>query len=114
MNNNIIEALVLMVVGMSGVFFSLLLFYIIIVVLEASNNFITKRHHHKLASIAKQDVSDELPVELIAAISAAINTIFNKQVVIKKVHFVDSQEDDSWSRAARANIHDSHNIHLGY
>jgi hypothetical protein len=57
---------------------------------------------------------EELTPELIAAISAAINTTFNKQVVIKKVHFVDTSADDAWSRIARTKIHESHNIHMGY
>ncbi len=107
------EGLLIMVVGMGGVFASLLLLMIMIwfmrTVDEHLNNRRIRTYTEKVE--ARQVDSDELNDEIVAAISAAVSTMLKPHVVIRRIRFLSSvQGEESWAVTGRTGIMSSHTV----
>lgn len=107
--DRITEALVLIVVGMGGVFLSLTSLYLLMVVLMKIDSMFSKQPETAVQTPTGETRSEINP-DLIPIISAAIYAVLEKKVIIKTIHFLDDRSDTSWSRIGRLNIIDSHNI----
>jgi Na+-transporting methylmalonyl-CoA/oxaloacetate decarboxylase gamma subunit len=110
----IIEALELIVIGMGGVFTSLLLFYILMLILQKIDKSSETARLKRYAKKANQTEESEITPEIVAAIAAAIEVALHRPIVIRKVHFANTSDDNPWTRTTKLFIHDSHNIHKGY
>jgi Na+-transporting methylmalonyl-CoA/oxaloacetate decarboxylase gamma subunit len=109
--NNLLEALLVMIIGLSGVFLSLLFFYIIIFFLQKSDEKLNKYLVQKKLepNIIDTNITQIKP-EIVAAISAAVFETFHKKIVIKKIHFLDDDKSSQWATSGRINIMGSHNL----
>ncbi len=108
------EAIVVMIVGISAVFSSLVFFYLLIVILMAVDKKINaKKVLSKLkpTSIVKDEESLEvINPEIVAVIAAAAYEMFNKPIVIKKIHYLNQSAGTSWAESGRLTVMGSHNI----
>jgi|DewCreStandDraft_4_1066084.scaffolds.fasta_scaffold00292_10 Na+-transporting methylmalonyl-CoA/oxaloacetate decarboxylase gamma subunit len=107
----LIEALLILFVGMTSVFLSLLFFYIVIFMIrevdEKLNNFLVQK---KLVPTKLDTEKAQIKPEIVAAISAAAYQTFHQPVKIKKIHFLDDSSSREWAVSGRINIMGSHNI----
>jgi len=107
------EALIVMAVGMSGVFASLLFFYLLMVVLNYADSKINQyRVSKKLSPKANLDTNEpivQITPELVAVISAAAYEVFKKPLVVKKIKYL-NKTANSWSESGRMIVMGSHNI----
>lgn len=114
MSEKLIEALLLMVVGMSGVFASLLFLAAMIFGFrwwdEASNARKIKKYSTKLAEIPADE--DAVHDELIAVLSAAVESTFGKGVVIRRIALFGKPGSSAWKSHGRQTIMSSHSINL--
>ena len=106
-----LEASLILVVGMGVVFLSLLLFAGLIVALRASderfNLFRIRRYTARVeAKPGQEDVNDELVAVLTAAAAVAIR----KPVRIRRMRFLDGAATGAWTSTGRLNIMASHAI----
>lgn len=112
MSEKLIEALLLMVVGMAGVFASLLLLAAMIFGFrwwdETSNARKIRKYATKLAEEPAQQ--DELNDELIAVLSAAVESTFGKGVVIRRIALFGKPGSNAWKSHGRQTIMSSHTI----
>jgi sodium pump decarboxylase gamma subunit len=105
------EGLVLLVVGMGGVFVSLLFLAGMIWLFKAADEWINRR---KIASYARQveqagggeDANDEI----VAVLTAAAAAILRKSVVVRRMRFLHADDDSAWAVTGRLNIMASHAI----
>lgn len=109
----LLEASLILLVGMGVVLFSLLLFAGLIVGLRASderfNLFRIRRYTARVEATPpqqQQDVNDELVAVLTAAAAVAIR----KPVRIRRMRFLESGTAGAWTSAGRLNIMASHAI----
>ncbi len=111
MLNLLLDASLVLVVGMGVVVLSLLMFAGLIVVLRASderfNIFRIRRYNAKVeAAPAHEGVNDELVAVLTAAAAVAIR----KPVRIRRMRFLDTASAGAWTSTGRLNIMASHAI----
>jgi len=110
----LMEALVVMLVGMSAVFASLLFFYLLIIALskiEYRINNIRVGNLLKPKSVIKdQQAVDVINPEIVAVIAAAAYEALSKPVVIKKIRYLKQSTESSWAESGRLTIMGSHNI----
>lgn len=107
----IVEALLVMIVGMIGVFISLLFFYFIIFAIQKIddrlNRFLVQK---KLQPERIQSDVAQIKPEIVAAIAAAAYETFHKPIKIKRIHFLDESQSSQWAATGRITIMGSHNI----
>ncbi len=108
----ILESLLVMLVGMTGVFTSLVLLAGMIWFFrwadEGLNAWRIKKYAEKVEA---ERVEDEINDELIAVLSAAAATALRKSVVVKKVQFLSQKTTGgSWAVTGRLNVMASHAI----
>ncbi|MBX2990937.1 MAG: OadG family protein [Bacteroidetes bacterium] len=108
----ILESLLVMLVGMTGVFTSLVFLAGMIWFFrwadEKLNKWKIRRYAEKVES---HQVEDEINDELIALLSAAAATALHKSVVVKKVQFLNQKTAGaSWAVTGRLNVMASHAI----
>lgn len=103
MTEKLFESLLLLVVGMTGVFISLSLLAVMIWMIKTADE---KINLLRILSYAKKvEVQpDEINDELVAVISAAVFTTLKKPVVIRKIRFLDNRAGDAWAVTGRVNI----------
>lgn len=114
MEENIIIATEMLVVGLSTVFIVLSAFAFVIWFLKKVDS---RLLNNEAASAVK--VTDSLFIEkqsdseLVAVISAAATAIIGAKVKVRKIHFLDHQPDEAnWTNTGRLNIMGSHNINI--
>lgn len=108
------EALILLLIGMSGVFAVLTFFYLLILIVNKINYAFNQRKASKKLnpeSISNTN-SDEIDPEIIAVISAAVLVALKSQVKIKSIKFLKEPDDTSWARIGRLSLIESHNINV--
>ncbi len=112
MEENINEAIVVMIVGLGGVFTSLVFFYLLMLALNGIESRINKsRASRKLSPKPAANSEEQINIspEIVAVISAAAYETFRKPVVVKKVKYL-KQTDSKWSETGRMIVMGSHNI----
>jgi Na+-transporting methylmalonyl-CoA/oxaloacetate decarboxylase gamma subunit len=111
MIDNLLESLLLLVVGMIGVMVSLLFLAAMIgafkVVDEWLNSWKIRRYAEKVAVSLPQD---ELSDELAAVLAAAATTTLKRPVRIRRVRLFDAYAGGAWASTGRLNIMASHHI----
>ena len=109
---NIVESLLLLVVGMVGVFSSLILLAGMIWLFRFADEEMNRRRIKKYSQkVETKQVEDEINDELVAVISAAAATAFHKSIIVKKIQFLDQKASGgSWAVTGRLNVMASHAI----
>jgi Na+-transporting methylmalonyl-CoA/oxaloacetate decarboxylase gamma subunit len=109
--NNLFETLLLLVVGMTGVFSALLLLAGIIGLFRWSDERLNRK---RISSYSKkvetQRVNPDINDEIIAVITAAAEAVLKRPVVVRTMHFLGDSADGSWSATGRSTIMSSHTI----
>lgn len=108
----LLESLLIMLVGMTGVFISLVLLAGMIWSFRWMDEELNKRRIRKYAQkVELQQVEDEINDELVAVLSAAAATALRKSVVVRKVQFLNQKSNSaSWAVTGRLNVMASHAI----
>jgi sodium pump decarboxylase gamma subunit len=107
----LLEATLILAVGMLVVFLSLLLFAGLIVALRAAdeqfNLFRIRRYTRRLAATPEpQEVHDEL----VAVLTAAVTVAMRRPVRIRRMRFLDGGAPGAWTSTGRLNIMASHHV----
>jgi sodium pump decarboxylase gamma subunit len=107
------EALLIMVVGLGGVFASLLMLMLMIAGMRAIDERLNARrirtYTEKVES--KQIDSDELNDEIVAAITAAVSTVLKPHVVVRRIRFLSTVPgEETWAVTGRTGIMTSHTV----
>jgi sodium pump decarboxylase gamma subunit len=111
MTDPIIEAVLLLVVGMSIVFSALVLLAGMIGFLEWADTRINSLKIRKYAErVEAHQVDDDVNDEVVAVITAAITTTLKQPVVVRKIRFLSSGSEPAWAVTGRLNIMASHAI----
>ncbi len=111
MIEKVIEALLLMAVGMTSVIVILFLMALFIAagkwLDEKINAYRIRRYATK---IEKKGIPDELNDEIVAVITAAVMTTYRKKIRVRKIRFLDHTTQPTWAITGRLNIMGSHLI----
>ncbi len=111
MTDPIVEALLLLVVGMASVFAALFLLAGMIRFLEWADSRINTIRIRKYADkVETHQVDDDVNDEIVAVITAAIAATIRKPVVVRKIRFLESGAEPAWAVTGRLNIMASHAI----
>jgi sodium pump decarboxylase gamma subunit len=118
MGDRIVEALVLMGVGMLVVFSALMLLWLAIFVIDRLAERLQPAPAAKPAP-APPTTSAPRPTpqrqthdpQLLAVLAAAATTALGKRVRLRQVHFV-SEEHESWAQEGRRDVMSGHSPHL--
>jgi len=109
----LIEALLLMVVGMGVVFASLTFLAGMIWCFKFTDEFLNKRKISQYAKkIETQEETDEMNDELVAIIAAAAESTFHAPVVIRKIQFLGGKNTSAWRSSGRSAQMRSHQINI--
>lgn len=111
MLENLLESLVLLFAGMTGVMLSLLFLAGMISAIkfldERFNSWRIRRYSEKVATALPED---ELSDEIAAIITAAVAATLKKPVRIRRLRLFDADAGAAWSSMGRLNIMASHHI----
>jgi len=111
MEQNIIEAVLVLVVGMAVVFLALILLAGMIRMLEWTDRRINSLRIKKYAEkVETHKVDEEINDEIVAVLSAAVATALRKPVRIRKIRFLSGGPAQAWAVTGRLNIMASHAI----
>lgn len=109
MSNVLAESLVILVVGMGGVFISLLLLAGMIKLFQTADEWLNRRRIREYSEkVETHKVDDALNDEIVAVISAAVATTIKKRIVVRKIRFLDNRPSGAWATTGRLNIMGSH------
>jgi Na+-transporting methylmalonyl-CoA/oxaloacetate decarboxylase gamma subunit len=109
--NNLTESILVLVVGMCGVFASLLLLAGMIGLFRWADEFLNRRKIRSYSQkVETQKVSADFNDEIIAVIAAAAEATLKRPVVVRKMRFIEDAGDGAWSASGRSNIMSSHVI----
>lgn len=114
MNSNLIEALEVMVVGLTGVFTVLTFFSFMIWALKWIDAKTSKsKAEPPILKVQKEFFETKTESELVAVITAAAMQVFQSNVKIHKIHFLDDNTKPSnWASSGRVSIMASHSINI--
>ena len=111
MTDPIVEAVLLMVAGMSAVFSALLLLAGMIRLLEWTDTRLNSLRIRKYAEkLESHQIEDDVNDEVVAVITAAISTTLKQPVIVRKIRFLNSGPGPAWAVTGRLNIMASHAI----
>jgi sodium pump decarboxylase gamma subunit len=113
MYDNFIESLLLLVVGMAGVFSALLLLAAMIWTFRMIDERLNKRRIQKYAAkVESKLVDDVINDELVAVLTAAAASVLKKPIRMKRIQFLAGAGTDSaaWAATGRLNVMASHSI----
>lgn len=118
--DNVSEALLVLVVGMGGVFGSLIFFYLVISLLNKIDSYFVKKEERiragglqeskKIEAELEQTQDEADDDELMAVITAAAFAATDKQIIVKKIQFLNQPTSNAWAQAGRLGIMASHNV----
>jgi Na+-transporting methylmalonyl-CoA/oxaloacetate decarboxylase gamma subunit len=103
MAEKLIESLLILLIGIVGVFISLSLLAVMIWLIKTVDekiNFLRIVSYSKKAEVQPEEINDEL----VAVISATAFTTMKKPVVIRKIRFLDNKAGDAWAVTGRVNV----------
>jgi sodium pump decarboxylase gamma subunit len=111
MSDQIVESVMLLVVGMSGVFVSLLLLAGMIWLFKfADERFNAWRIRTYARKVEANPDEEGINDEVAAVIAAAVTAALKRPVVIRRMRFLGPVSDASWAVTGRLNIMASHLI----
>jgi hypothetical protein len=104
-------SLVLLVVGMGGVFISLLALAGMIWLFKAADEWLNQRRIRQYAETAiASGEPDGINDELVAVITAAATAAAERSVRVRKVRFLSPIAAGAWASSGRLNVMASHQI----
>lgn len=108
---NLLQSLVLLAVGMGGVFAALLLLAGMIWLLRAADEQLNRRRIRQYAkSVEAETGVEELNDEIVAVLSAAAVAAMRRSVRIRRVRFLTAGREGAWAVTGRLNVMASHQI----
>jgi sodium pump decarboxylase gamma subunit len=111
MLDKMLESLLLLIVGMGGVFVSLALLAGMIRCFSYADEALNKRRINRYAAqVEAHQVDESLNDEIVAVIVAAASATLRKSVIIRRVRLFDNRSTDPWAVTGRLNIMASHAI----
>lgn len=112
MGERLIESLLVLALGMTGVFSSLILLAAMIQVLKVVDERLNRRRIEQYAREieTKSAGAEELNDEIVAVVTAAAVATLKKPVAIRRMRLFDSREAGAWAVTGRLNIMASHAI----
>ena len=111
MFENLGESVVLLAVGVTGVFVCLLLLALMIWAFRTADEWLNKKRIQKYSERVESHLADEdINDELVAVLSAAASSILKKHIKVRRIHFLGDTEGTSWASTGRLNIMASHLI----
>jgi Na+-transporting methylmalonyl-CoA/oxaloacetate decarboxylase gamma subunit len=111
MFDNFLKSMVILVVGLGGVFSALLLLAGMIWLLKSADEWINRSRIRKYARKAETTTEEEgLNDEIVAVITAAATAAMRRRVRVKTVRFLAPLTAGAWSSSGRLNIMASHQI----
>lgn len=103
--DNIIESLVLLVVGMTGVLLSLAFLALVIWTMKVVDEKLNARKISKYATKVDTQPSDiGVNDEIVAIITAAAMAEIKKAITVKRIHFIDPNVGSSWASSGRSHM----------
>ncbi len=109
--DNLLESLILLVVGMGGVFAALLLLAGMIWLLRWADEWLNQRRILAYAQkVETHAVDTDLNDEVIAVLAAAASSTLKKRVTVRRVRFLSPRSGSTWASSGRLNIMASHLI----
>ncbi len=106
---NLFKALEIILLGMGTVFSALAFFAFIIWTLTAADE---KYNRYKIKNYAQkletEELSEEHNDELITVIAAAVFTVLDKPVKIRKIRFLAGTKGSTWASGGRSSLMASH------
>ncbi|MDD3124363.1 MAG: OadG family transporter subunit [Candidatus Kapabacteria bacterium] len=115
MNDNVLLATQMLVIGVGGVFVALIFFAIVIAIIRDAKSWFGKKQQPAAAVSAEKSVVSvpkEDPRDIVAIISAAAEVAYGKRVKITKISFLQSHADSGWTEYSRLGTMSNHNIIL--
>jgi sodium pump decarboxylase gamma subunit len=108
---NLLESVILLVVGMGGVFAALLLLAGMIWLFKAADDRLNHRRIRKYSETVEsaqgvEDVNDEV----VAVLSAAAAAVLKKPVRVRRIRFLTTGPAATWAVTGRLNVMASHQI----
>lgn len=111
--DNIVEAVLVMFVGMGGVFASLTLLAGMIWCFKFADEYSNRKKITNYSKkIESEETPDEVNDELVAVLSAAIEATLHKSVIIRKIQFLGGKSTTAWRSSGRSTHMRSHQINL--
>jgi sodium pump decarboxylase gamma subunit len=107
-----VESLLLLVVGMTGVFASLVFLAGMIWMFRFADETLNKRRIKKYSQqVELHEVVDDIHDELVAVLTAAASATLRNPVTVRRVQFLSQKSSGgSWAVTGRVNIMASHAI----
>lgn len=111
--DNLYEAALILVVGMGGVFASLTFLAGMIWCFKFADEYMNNRKIHEYSKkIESTEETEEVNDELIAVLSAAVESTLQKSVVIRKIQFLGGKNTTAWRSSGRSAQMRSHQINI--
>jgi len=110
MIDRLFESLLLLLLGMGGVFCSLLLLAFMIHVLRTVDERLNRRRIDQYARTLETQDPDQINDELAAVIAAAAASTFRRPIAIRRIRLFESRDAGPWEVTGRLNIMASHAI----
>ncbi len=110
--DTILEGLLVLIVGITGVLLVLFIFYLIIEGVNKLELFLveTQKKKAEIAKAASSISQTEDEDDLIAILTAAATVAFSSKIRITQIRFIKSQPVSPWATLGRINLISSHNI----
>jgi sodium pump decarboxylase gamma subunit len=106
-----VESLLLLIVGMGGVFSALLLLAGMIWLFRAADEQLNRRRIRKYAKTVETAPGvEEINDEIVAVLSAAAVAALRKPIRIRRVRFLTAGGEGAWAVTGRLNVMASHQI----
>lgn len=116
MEENLIVATEMLIVGMSGVFFVLIFLAFVIWIMKAfdAKSQKAKQVEQPVLQVQKEFFESRTDKELVAIITAAaMAATGGKRLKVKKISFLSQGHDAGWVGSGRQGVMASHQIHKG-
>jgi Na+-transporting methylmalonyl-CoA/oxaloacetate decarboxylase gamma subunit len=111
MSDSFLDSLLLLIVGMGGVFAALILMAGMIWTMRSSDDWLNALRIRRYAKkVEEKPPEDEITDEIVAVLAAATTAALRRQVRIRKVRFLGTQPAGTWAVTGRLNVMASHQI----
>jgi Na+-transporting methylmalonyl-CoA/oxaloacetate decarboxylase gamma subunit len=111
MSEDLLKSLLLLVVGITGVFASLLFFAAMIWAFKRVDERLNARRIRQYArKIETLPPEDELNDEVVAVLTAAAVTAIQRKIMVRRIQFLGPDSGPAWAATGRLNIMASHLI----
>ena len=107
--NEFFESLIVMLIGMGGVFSALLLLAGMIWLFKATDEQLNRRRIRKYSESVDTG-ADTINDEIVAVLSAAAVATLEKSVRVRRVRFLTAGSEGAWAVTGRLNVMASHQI----